>query len=72
MVEMSDPVSRTFVSATLVPAHLPPRPGPALPWVIAAAAAIAAHRWLDPHYTLLIGVGAGAAAGMILPEKRHD
>ncbi|GJL87635.1 MAG: branched-chain amino acid ABC transporter permease [Minwuia thermotolerans] len=48
------------------------RIGPALPWVIAAAASVAAHRWLDPHYTLLIGVGAGAAAGMILPEKKHD
>lgn len=48
------------------------RIGPTLPWVIAAAAAIAADIWLDPKYTLLVGVGAGAAAGLILPEKRHD
>jgi len=45
------------------------RIGPALPWMIAAAAAIAADRYLDPHYSLLVGVGAGALAGLILPAK---
>ncbi len=48
------------------------RIGPALPWMIAAAASVAANHWLEPHYTLLVGVAAGAAAGMMLPEKKHD
>ena len=48
------------------------RIGPALPWMIAAAASVAANHWLEQHYTLLVGVAAGAAAGMILPEKKHD
>ncbi len=46
------------------------RIGPVTPWLISAVAAIAADHWLAPHFTLIIGVGAGALAGLILPEHR--
>lgn len=47
------------------------RIGPVAPWLVSAAAAIAADRFLDPQYTLIVGVGAGALAGLMLPERKH-
>ncbi|MDF1721417.1 MAG: AzlC family ABC transporter permease [Minwuia sp.] len=45
------------------------RIGPVLPWLVAAAAAVAADHFLDPQFSLIIGVGAGALTGLILPER---
>ncbi len=45
------------------------RISPVSPWLLSAAAAIAADHWLDPQYALIVGVGAGALTGLVLPQR---